>query len=122
MAENRKRSVVLIVHLIHKTPQSSPASFSLIRQAILVPDDVLALLARDQDIEVAVVVHIHEPNVIGSLILVNVVSKETAFAIILEPGGDEAVPRAGDRIRIAVAVDVAHRQTGYCQVEAEGCF
>ena len=51
---------------------------------LLVPDDVFAGFSRDQQIEVAILVHIQNANVVGRLVLADDAGCEIAFAVSWE--------------------------------------
>ena len=56
-------------------------------QRVLIPHNILALLAGDEGIKVAVLIHVHKPNVVGTLIVVDYMGFEFSFAVILKPCG-----------------------------------
>lgn len=55
---------------------------------ILEPDYIIAFEPRDQNIEIAVAVHVNQPDVVGRLVVPDAVLLEMAFAIVFEPCGD----------------------------------
>ena len=64
----------------------------------------------DERIEISVAVHVHQADVVRSLIIVDDVGGEFAFAVVLKPCGFATEIGAGDGIDVAVAVDIAHLQ------------
>ena len=79
-------------------------------QGVFVPHHVLALLPGNKRIEIVVAVHVHQADVVRSLVIVNDVGDEFTFAVVLKPCGFAAKIGAGDGIDVAGAVDIAHLQ------------
>ena len=81
-----------------------------ILNAIFVPDDVVALETGDQKIEIAIAVHIHQPEVVGRLVFIDEVFREVPFAVVLKPGSHPRILGYRDHIEICSGVNLTQAQ------------
>src|SRR5262245_23488285 len=73
---------------------------------ILVPGDVLAQLAGDEQVEVAVEIDIDGANVVGRLIGGDEVVGKSSAAVVFKPPGLLVAVGAGGGVQIAVAIHI----------------
>ena len=56
-------------------------------QRVLIPHNILTLLAGNEGIKVTILIHVHKSDVVGALIIVDYMGFEFSFAVILKPCG-----------------------------------
>src|SRR5262249_41226737 len=80
-------------------------------ESVFKPDHILAFLARHQDVQSAITVHIDEADLVRRLVLMEPMLGEAARAVVFEPSQNPRVLGADGEIGAAIAIDVAARQT-----------
>jgi len=75
-----------------------------LRNPILVPDYIAAFKAGDDQVEIAIAIHIDEADIIRRLIVVEAMLDKSPLAVVLIGGGNARVFRDGHYVRIAVRV------------------
>ncbi len=81
-------------------------SGSALLERTLVPDEIAALLTRDEEVESPVTADVDGANVVGCLVLTDDVRRELSLAVVFEPRGDLVVLGASRRVDVTVAVDI----------------
>src|SRR5215831_5942350 len=80
-------------------------------ESVFKPDHILAFLARHQDVQSAIAVHVDEADLVCRLVFMDPVFGEAAPAVVFKPGQNPRVLGTDREIGAAIAIDVADRQT-----------
>ena len=79
----------------------------LFTQRVLEPNDVVASVAGDEDVEIAVCVHVDGAGVVGTLLAADDSFGELALAVIFIPSSDvHRIIAAGNRIDVAIVIQI----------------
>ena len=79
----------------------------LFTQRVLEPNDVIASVAGDENIEVPVGVHVDGASVVGALLTADDSFGELALAVIFIPSSDvHRILAAGHRIDVAIVIQI----------------
>ena len=79
----------------------------LITQRVLEPNHVVAGVAGDENVEVAVGVHVDGAGVVGTLLAADDSFGELALAVIFIPSSDvHRILAAGHRIDVAIIIQI----------------
>ena len=79
----------------------------LFTQRVLEPNDVIASVAGDENIEVAIVIHVDGASVVGALIAADDSFGELALAVIFIPSSHvHRILATGHRIDVAIVIQI----------------